>query len=136
MNISEITFPSLPEGPEGLNIQAKLTRNFYRLFFSHRGLEAITWWNIPDGKSWGTEGNLHPGLLDENLNPKPAFNVLDELVNKEWKTKLTLKSESSDMVKFKGFYGKYKLTITRNGKTIIKEINLIKAGDNTFIIKL
>src|SRR5690606_3943414 len=34
LNISEITFPSLADDEVGRQNQAKVTRNFYRLFFS------------------------------------------------------------------------------------------------------
>lgn len=136
MNISEITFPSLPAGPEGLKNQEKITRNYYRLFFSHPAMEAITWWNVPDGKSWGTEGNLKPGLLDENLDPKPSYKVLDELINKEWKTNLSVKISGNPEVKFKGFYGTYKVTITQGRKVAIKYFVLSKNNPNVLDLKL
>lgn len=134
LNISEITFPALPEGPQGLENQAKLTRNFYRLFFSHPQMEAITWWNMPDGYAYGKEDRYHAGCLDKSLEPKPAYHVLDELINREWHTKTEIHSDQEAKAKFRGFFGKYKLTITHNGKKVEHIINLAKHGTRTFNI--
>ena len=136
LNISEITFPSLPEGPQGLENQAKLTRNFYRLFFSHPNMEAITWWNVPDGYAYQGEDKYKAGCLNHDLTPKPSFHVLDELINKEWRTNLQLKSDIDAQAKFKGFFGKYKITVSYKGKKYEQIIDFTKKGTHSFKIRL
>lgn len=136
LNISEITFPSLPIGPQGLENQAKLTRNFYRLFFSHPNMEAITWWNVPDGFAYQGEDKYLAGCLTKDLKPKPSYQVLDELINKEWRTNLQLKSDDESQVKFKGFYGKYKVKVNYKGKQFEQVINFTKKGPRAFTIRL
>jgi hypothetical protein len=44
------------------------------------------------------------------MEPKPAFFALDELINKEWKTRLTAKADKEGAVQFRGFKGTYELT--------------------------
>jgi endo-1,4-beta-xylanase len=42
IHISETTIPSLPNNGEGQRMQAVMTRNFYRLWFSHRQLKLLS----------------------------------------------------------------------------------------------
>jgi endo-1,4-beta-xylanase len=135
LNISEITFPVLVDSEEGRKKQAQVTRNFYRLFFSHPAMEAITWWNMPDGKAWGNEGRLKPGLVDENLAPKPSYAALDELINKEWKTNLTIPAQVGKPVTFRGFYGDYTVKVTVGKRIIEKKFTLEKGQDNTLQVE-
>lgn len=136
LNISEITFPVLEDTEAGRQKQAEVTRNFYRLFFSHPNMEAITWWNLPDGKAWGSEGQLKPGLLDENLDPKPAYRVLDQLINEEWNTRLNAKMKAGEPLQFKGFYGLYKVKISVGDTVVEREFRLSKGQKNRVEIKL
>ncbi|MGA0555160.1 endo-1,4-beta-xylanase [Larkinella sp. VNQ87] len=136
IHISEITIPTLPAGPEGEQIQAKLTRNFYRLWFSHPAVEAIYWWNLADGSAAPGEDKWGGGFLREDLSPKPAYTVLDDLINKEWKTTLTMTVSDSKPLSFRGFYGDYVARITVGKKTIEKRFKLMKGQTNTLRIEL
>jgi endo-1,4-beta-xylanase len=75
-------------------------------------------------------------LLDSEMNPKPAYEALDQLINHEWKTNMKISSDSNGNVSFRGFFGKYKIIVSYNGKLIVREINLTKAGKNKFVIQL
>ncbi|MFA7173380.1 MAG: hypothetical protein WC340_08195 [Kiritimatiellia bacterium] len=46
------------------------------------------------------------------MNLKPAYRALDQLINREWKTRLTLKPGEDGSVKFRGFKGRYRVTYT------------------------
>lgn len=136
LHITEITLPALPKGPEGLANQAKMVRNFYRLWFSHPKVEAITWWNVADGSALPGEDKWMGGLLNEDLTVKPSYEVLNDLLNKEWKTRLSSRTDTSGKLQFKGFYGDYRLTIKTKGKTIQKTIKLSKGGPTDFTVGL
>ena len=58
---------------------------------------------------------------------KPVYRVLDELINKEWRTNLT--AQASGSFSFVGFYGDYEIEATHEGKTVTKTVRLYK--DNT-----
>lgn len=44
------------------------------------------------------------------MQPKPVYHVLDNLINKEWKTNLTVKPDSDGKISFRGFRGTYKIS--------------------------
>ncbi|QIP12711.1 glycoside hydrolase family 10 [Spirosoma aureum] len=136
IQISEITIPTLPAGPQGEQIQARLTRNYYRLWFSYPSVEAIYWWNLADGSAAPGEDKWGGGFLKEDLSPKPAYVVLNDLINKEWKTSISTTTKDSNTVAFRGFYGEYVAKITVGKKVIEKNFNLIKGQTNTLKIEL
>ena len=132
---TQVTIPGLPAGAEGEKNQAQALRNFYRLMFSIPNMEMINWWNLADGTGYLDENKYLPGLVREDLSPKPAFETLYNLIKKEWWTNVKTNSGLESEIKIQGFYGNYKLTAKYNGKTIEKNIRLIKNGNNKFDIK-
>jgi hypothetical protein len=79
-------------------------------------MKGITWWNLGDGTAFGTENSFLGGLLDSAMNPKPAYKVLDQLINHDWRTNLTLKTDAKGTVRFRGFHGSYSVQISEQGK--------------------
>ena len=115
LHVSEITITSPGADDRCRMIQAILTRNIYRKWFSHKALMGITWWNTVDGG--GVKGEpLVSGLFTTDMKKKPAYLALDQLINHEWKTRLTLSSQvsglksSGSQVSFRGFRGRYRLS--------------------------
>ena len=82
----------------------------------------------------GTEVKVEPlvsGLFTRDLQKKPAYQVLDQLINREWRTCLTAKAErdggggETGVVKFRGFKGRYRLGWTdADGKPVSKFVEL------------
>ena len=126
IHVTEITIPTLPNSDAGRQAQAKLARNFYRLWFSHPSVEAVTWWNLPDGAAVAGEDKWNGGLLDPDFSPKPAYQVLDKLLNEEWKTRLTAKTDRQGSLAFRGFYGEYLVRATVGKRVVEKRIRLAK----------
>ena len=113
LHVSEITITSPGVDAASRQIQAILTRNIYRKWFSHKAMMGITWWNTVDGG--GVYGEpLVSGLFTRDMKKKPAYEALDELINGEWKTRTKVKVEGrgpeGGCVRFRGFRGKYKLS--------------------------
>jgi endo-1,4-beta-xylanase len=135
LHVTEITIPTLPATTEGEAIQATLTENFYRLWFSHPAVEAITWWNTVDETAVPGEDKWKGGLLGRDFSPKPSFTVLNNLINKEWRTNITGKTKESEL-DFRGFYGKYRVKIRKGNKVTEKEIHVSKGTENEFTIEL
>ena len=90
--ISEVTISAPDDTEYGRAVQRELTRDFYRLWFSHPNVRGITWWNLIDGGAAPGEPSFS-GLLDKEGNPKPSYEILDKLINHEWKTRLNLKAD-------------------------------------------
>ncbi|MDP4204456.1 MAG: endo-1,4-beta-xylanase [Bacteroidota bacterium] len=129
IHISEVTICAPDETNEGRLIQAEVARNLYRLWFSYPTVMGITWWNVVDGGAVKGEPSFS-GLYDKELNPKPVYYVLDRLINHEWKTNLTVKTDGSGMIKFRGFKGSYRISWKdKSGKEQQAEFYLKKDGD-------
>ena len=110
---------SAPEDtPKGLEIQKILATNLYRLWFSHPSVAGITWWNLVDGGA-APGGPSISGLFDKNMNKKPAYEALDQLINHDWRTNLTFKAPKDGKISWRGFKGNYKITYKdKKGKSV------------------
>ncbi|MHA1270987.1 MAG: endo-1,4-beta-xylanase [Candidatus Helarchaeota archaeon] len=110
--------------------QAEYARRFYTLSFSHPSVEGIVWWDLTDLTSW-LEGG---GLLRNNMAPKPVYNTLANLINKQWRTFGSELTNSSGWINFRGYYGLYNISI-QNGAYEF-QINAKSNMPNTFILKI
>ena len=134
----------MKEGEIGEEKQAFILENFYTLWFSHPAVEAITYWHFVDGTA-GTEDVYNSGFFRRDFTKKKAYDVLDNLVNKKWRTNLSFPEAASER-HFRAFYGKYKVsfehngkrvekfTILSNGKRVADTLSLTKRARNHFII--
>lgn len=131
MHISEITIPSYWGGNEvNEEIQATITEALYKTWFATEHMKSIVWWNLVDGYAAyapiGTgegENYYGGGLLHFDMSEKPAYKVLDRLINEEWKTSFE-KCVDTQELSFRGFYGEYEITV--DGKTYT--VNLDENG--------
>lgn len=129
LHVSEVTVSAPDDSEAGKQIQAEITKNLYRLWFSYPNVMGITWWNVVDGGAAPGEPSFS-GIYDKELKPKPVYFLLDELINKEWKTKTTLKASKDGLVKFRGFKGRYVVSWKdKSGKMNQREFDLLKDGD-------
>jgi len=109
IHISEVTVTAPDETPLGWQIQAEIARNLYRLWFSYPAIMGITWWNLVDGGAAPGEPSFS-GLYNKEIQPKPVYLAIDNLVNHEWKTQLTVVDHEKGEVKFRGFKGNYQIS--------------------------
>lgn len=110
LHVSEITLPAVDASAQAQQDQADLARYYYRLWFSHPSVEGIYWWNLPDGAGVaGHEATLKSGLLNPDLSPKPAYEVLQDLIQNEWRTRVTVTTDEHGAACFHGFYGDYQV---------------------------
>jgi endo-1,4-beta-xylanase len=113
--VTEITIGSA--GEDGPEIQCRVVRDIYRLWFASPNMAGITWWNLGDGTAYGNEGVAGGGLTDHDFRPKPAYRALDQLINHDWKTNLEAKSDANGNVSFRGFHGSYQVEVAAYGRT-------------------
>lgn len=122
--ISEVTISAPEDTPKGLEIQKILTRNMYRLWFSHPSVAGITWWNLVDGGAAPGEPSIS-GLFDKDMNKKPAYEAMDQLINHEWRTNLTFKAPKDGKISWRGFKGDYKITYKdKKGKSVTLDYHI------------
>ncbi len=152
LQVTEITVPAYSNDPEDEKIQAELIRYLYTLWFSHPCMEQIIYWNLIDGYAYVadptpekirySQGNMsigenvyYGGLLRYDMTPKPAFEALDHLINREWRTNIGCDIHNGEL-EFNGFFGKYEIEIEVNGQTVRKEFDLSKNKDNSLTLTL
>lgn len=124
IHLSEITITAPGNDEKGRQIQAVITRNLYRLWFSLPQMMGITWWNVVDNCGAPGEPSVS-GIFTRDMQPKTSFYALNELINGEWKTNLTVKAGKGGSVGFRGFKGKYRLSWTdRSGQVHMEEVHL------------
>ncbi|MBO4491825.1 MAG: endo-1,4-beta-xylanase [Lentisphaeria bacterium] len=133
MHITEMTIPAYSGSQEDEETQAEVVRNLYSIFFSHPAMTGVIYWNLVDGFAYGAEqgdmtageNSYFGGLVRYDFTPKPAYNVLKNLFQKEWHTELEKDAEGdTGALSFRGFYGTYDLEITSGDRTFTKEIRL------------
>ena len=141
INISEISIGSSFGGIEDEDFQAVLVERLYKTCFSHKAVSGITWWNLPDDGILTTKrvaaGENLPstGLLAGDYHEKAAYKILKKLITEDWKTHVTI-PVTNGIVKFRGFYGDYKLTVTQDEKQYESNIRLFSDMSNIRTVKI
>ena len=95
-------WPSTPEGEER---QCKELEEMYRMLFAHPLVEAITTWDFRDG-AWLKAPS---GIIRKDGTVKPAYDMLKNLIHKEWSTDETLTTDENGFVKLDAFKGEYNI---------------------------
>lgn len=108
IHLSEVTIPAPNNDERGQSIQAVITRNLYRLWFSIESMMGVTWWNVVDDCGAPGEPSVS-GLFTRDMQPKPAYHALQELIHREWKTRIVVRAGKAGEIEFRGFRGDYRL---------------------------
>ena len=144
LQITEITFPAYGADKDDEEFQAEVLEKLYRIWFSHKNMQAIIYWNLIDGYAHKAEpGDMtageniyYGGLLRFDGTPKKAYNVLCDLVNNQWRTSGNTHTDEGGKFSFRGFYGDYDVKIIVDGKEETKKISLSKYKDNNITIEI
>ena len=152
LQVTEITIPAYSNDELDEEIQARLIEYLYTLWFSHPAMEQIIYWNLIDGYAYvesptpekirHSQGNMtigenvyYGGLLRFDMSPKPAYIMLDNLINKKWHTSISADIENGQ-VEFRGFYGTYELEIEVDNKIYKRSFDLSKNKANEITITI
>ncbi len=106
------------ETPEDAAWQADFARDFYTLVFSHPATEAISWFDFTDHRWLGAPA----GIVDDDLNPKPVYHALMDLLHREWRSDLDGRTGTDGAISGRLFFGRYE--VNADGK--IMEIHLAR----------
>lgn len=144
LQVTEVTIPAYSNSEEDEALQAEIVEKLYSIWFSHPNMEQIMYWNLVDGyAAYAPQGDMtagenyyYGGLIRFDMTPKPAYNVLKNLIHKKWHTNETVLTGENGMASFKGFYGTYDVEIEIDGNKTVKEINLAKKNKNNFEIQI
>jgi len=119
--------------PETEAEQAEAVRHFYTAAFAHPKVASITWWDLSDRYAWR---NAPAGLVRADLSPKPAYRVLDDLLNHRWRTNAAGRTDDDGAVRARVFFGTYQVAARADGRQAAVEVHLGKAGPGTVVITL
>lgn len=125
----KLPWPTTPEGEER---QADYVEKFYTVLFSHPAVQAITWWDFADGGWQGAPG----GLVRADLTPKPAYQRLIKLVKDTWWTRADLTTDASGRAHFRGFLGRYRVTVKTPRFTRSVEAEVQRDRPNEIVVRL
>lgn len=123
IQITEITIPAYSNDKEDEAVQADVIEMLYSIWFSHKSVEMITYWNAVDGyAAWAPQGDMTKGenvffggLMRFDMSKKPAYDRIVSLFSEKWTTDEVKESDANGIAKIKGFYGDYDIVI--DGKT-------------------
>ena len=123
IHLSEITIAAPDLTPAGQMAQAIIMRNCYRAWFAVEKMSGITWWNVVD--DCGAPGEpTTSGLFSRDMKPKTAYFAMDDLINREWRTKLVVPAKDGK-VSFRGFRGRYRLSWTgADGRPAVRMVEV------------
>jgi GH35 family endo-1,4-beta-xylanase len=119
-----------PTTPEGEAHQADYVEKLYIVLFSHPAVEAITWWDFMDGAWQGAPA----GLVRADLTPKPVYERLMELIKGKWWTVAEAQTDASGEARFRGYQGRYRITVTTAGGQAEQEAELRRGADNVVVV--
>jgi GH35 family endo-1,4-beta-xylanase len=112
VDLNDYQIPEWPTTPEGEERQKKEMEEMYRILFAHPLVEAITGWDFADGAWLGAPS----GVIRKDNSVKPSYEMLKDLIHKQWKTEYETASDENGVLIVQGFKGEYEIEI--NGKII------------------
>jgi endo-1,4-beta-xylanase len=122
-----------PSTEEGEAEQAREVRRIYTLLFSHPAVEAITWWDFSDARAWQ---RAPAGFLRQDMTPKPAYDVLKELIKDRWWTRAELTTDTNGSAPVRGFLGDYQFHVRQGDRHVTANGTLERNQQNRWLIVL
>ena len=137
IQLTEITIPSYSNDPEDEEIQAQILKNLYSIWFSHKNMESIVYWNMVEGyldpvlDMTQGENYYYGGFVRNDFSLKPAYETLYNLIHKQWHTKESVTGNELD---FRGFYGNYDIKIEFGGNVTELSADFLKDCENEITV--
>jgi GH35 family endo-1,4-beta-xylanase len=119
MQITEFDF-----GTENEQLQAAYTRDFLTAIFAHEGMDDFVMWGFWENAHWRPDA----AMFRSDWSIKPNGEAYLDLVFDEWWTDESLASDAQGLAALRGFKGKYLVTVTLNGETIVVPATLTDGG--------
>jgi GH35 family endo-1,4-beta-xylanase len=113
--------------------QAEAVRHFYTAALAHPKVASITWWDLSDRFALR---NAPAGLVRADLSVKPAYRVLDRLINHLWRTDAAGHTGADGRIGVRAFFGTYKITVRQGARKATAEVHLSREGASAFEVVL
>jgi hypothetical protein len=105
-DLNDFIVDSWPSTPEFEQRQAENIREMYSILFAHPLVKGITQWDFTDGAWLGAPS----GVIRADGTIKPAYEMLDRLVNHDWHSTLSTRTNDRGEVELSGYRGEYRVT--------------------------
>ena len=97
----------------------------FRVGFAHPSVEAILLWGFWEKRHWlGPEA----ALVDAQWNLLPAGQRVLDLMHREWTTHAQARTDARGTIRFRGFFGRYELELTRPDGTKRRAVVELRPG--------
>lgn len=96
----------------GDSLAARFTADFLTMCFSHLSVDGFLSWGFWQGAHWLSNGPYY--RLDWSM--RPAGRAVSDLLFNKWWTNTSTSTNASGLAQVRGFKGKYRVTVSLNGK--------------------
>ena len=115
-------------------MNAKYTRDFLIATFSHPAVSGFLMWGFWEGAHWrAAEGGA---IFNRDWTPRLAATAYEDLLFKQWWTKLNGQSNKTGTFSNRAFYGTHLITVEKNGQRATQTVELVPDGAKNFTLKL
>ncbi|HEV7300640.1 MAG TPA: endo-1,4-beta-xylanase [Tepidisphaeraceae bacterium] len=111
-------------GTEDEQLQADYLRDYLTITYSHPSVRAVVMWGFWQGAHW----KANAALFREDWSIKPAGQVYEHLVFKNWWTDASGRSNERGVFDVRGFHGQYEVTVTAGRQTKTVQTSLQAGG--------
>jgi GH35 family endo-1,4-beta-xylanase len=94
------------------SLAARFTADFLTMCFSHPSVDGFLSWGFWNGAHWLGNGPY----FRQDWSVRPAAQAVSDLLFNQWWTNATLSSNANGVAQMRGFKGKYRITVSYNGK--------------------
>jgi len=108
-------------GTDDQELQADFTRDFMTLLFSHPSAVGFQFWGSDQ-------------LFTQDFNDTPICAAYRGLVLHRWWTDISGKTDAAGTLSEQGFLGRYSVRVTREGRTVVRDMELAKTSGPLMII--
>jgi GH35 family endo-1,4-beta-xylanase len=102
-------------GTDDPDLQADFTRDFLTVLFSHPSAMGFQFWGSDQ-------------LFTQDLKDKPIAAAYRDVVLHRWWTDTTGNTDAAGLLSGQGFLGKYRVSVTRAGQTVVQDLELTKTS--------
>jgi endo-1,4-beta-xylanase len=102
--------------------QAAYMRDILTISFSHPSMRAFLMWGFWDGAHWLDNAPIY----NTDWTLKPSGKAFVDLVFDQWWSDSSLVSQANGRAPMRAYKGKHKVTVTCNGTSIVKFIDLMR----------
>jgi len=107
----------------GDSLAARFTADFFTMCFSHPSMDGFLSWGYWQGAHWLSNAPFF--RLDWSM--RPAGQAVADLLFNKWWTNTTTLTNANGIAQIRGFKGKYRVTVSFNGKVgYVDTLNLVE----------